>query len=344
MQRIELSHLKCPSCNNEVLLHNNLGIHCDKCDTQFFINDGVIDFLPGISLDTQLDLESYDSNHGVDEDNSKSIFNLYDSNIAKYSDIEINEVLEIGSGTGNLTHGLCSYSSLNKIHCSDVSLRFIERLKLRIESTKHRDIVLIYRFDANHLPFRDNSMDSIVGHSILHHLEYFERTLSNVFQVLKKGGVAMFGEPILNTYAFVSLAASLIFETNKNMLHGIIKEKEKMVLKSMALKALKMRNNIKEKERINLQKIEDKFRFPIEYMNSISQEIGFQKMEVVQWAEVSDLGEVVKKEFKMVLMQNDCDTDFLEQFDYIFNAIGNSYGKALDGYLSQVFAFFLFKK
>jgi ubiquinone/menaquinone biosynthesis C-methylase UbiE len=48
--------------------------------------------------------------------------------------------------------------------------------------------------NAYELSFTDNSFDSIVGSSVLHHLE-IEKAVSEMFRVLKPGGNIFFTEP-----------------------------------------------------------------------------------------------------------------------------------------------------
>jgi ubiquinone/menaquinone biosynthesis C-methylase UbiE len=343
MHQLNLQKLRCPVCFNTVLSKNASCLICEKCKSNFIIHDGIIDFLTGDEKDTLLDLESYDENHGVNENKSKGIYDIYFHNVSEHMETAYDEMLEIGSGTGNLTFGLCKYSPFKKIHCSDVSLRFLNRLQNRVEKVNLEKKVIYYRFDANNLPFNNESMDLILGHSILHHLVNFEKTLEDSYNILKRGGVAMFGEPIMATHAFISLAASLILETDAVMPSSRLNDKEKLVLEKTATKAANKERHLRG-ERDKLVKIEDKFIFPIEYIRDLSEKIGYQLFKVIQWAPVTDLGSLIKEHLSKILSQNKCNYRIIDDFQYIFNSIQNTYGASEREYLSQPFGFFLFKK
>jgi ubiquinone/menaquinone biosynthesis C-methylase UbiE len=96
---------------------------------------------------------------------------------------------------------------------SDISPKFMGMLHERFsaELTRSRKVDSIL-FDANFIPFCDDSFNVVLGNSVLHHFATFESTLESVYRVLKPGGVAIFGEPVMDTYVFGSMAANMIFE------------------------------------------------------------------------------------------------------------------------------------
>lgn len=61
---------------------------------------------------------------------------------------------------------------------------------------------------AHDLPILDESVDIVFGIAILHHLD-LEKSSNEVFRVLKKGGRAIFQEPVRNS-KFVKFVRNLI--------------------------------------------------------------------------------------------------------------------------------------
>jgi SAM-dependent methyltransferase len=105
------------------------------------------------------------------------------------SHIELNmNVLEIGCGSGYFTQELAKTGA--HITAIDISPDLIQLAKKNITS-KNVDFILE---NAYALSFESNRFDSIVGSSVLHHLDV-GKALSEFYRVLKKGGSIYFTEP-----------------------------------------------------------------------------------------------------------------------------------------------------
>jgi len=97
-------------------------------------------------------------------------------------------VLEIGCGTGYFTKELLKTGS--NIIAIDISP---DLLKLATSHTTTDNITYIVG-NAYNLSFKNDSFDSIVGSSVLHHLNV-DSALVEFFRVLKPGGTLYFTEP-----------------------------------------------------------------------------------------------------------------------------------------------------
>ncbi len=96
--------------------------------------------------------------------------------------------MEIGCGTGYFTKEIVKTSA--EVTAIDISPELLEIAKLEITETNVK-----FRLDnAYDLSFDDCSFDSIVGSSVLHHLEIV-KAISEMFRVLKPGGSMFFTEP-----------------------------------------------------------------------------------------------------------------------------------------------------
>lgn len=101
--------------------------------------------------------------------------------------------LELGCGTGVFLERVAPCGA--GIAGIDLSLELLERACGR--PWRLRNVRLLCG-DAERLPYRDASFDSVYGSSVLHHLD-LDTALREVFRVLKPGGRAVFAEPnILN--------------------------------------------------------------------------------------------------------------------------------------------------
>jgi ubiquinone/menaquinone biosynthesis C-methylase UbiE len=97
-------------------------------------------------------------------------------------------ILEIGCGTGYFTRELTQRGA--DIIAIDVSPDLLEIAKAKSSAPNVRYEIQ----NASALTYSDATFDSVVGSSILHHLE-IEEALREIHRVLKHGGTIYFTEP-----------------------------------------------------------------------------------------------------------------------------------------------------
>ncbi len=98
------------------------------------------------------------------------------------------KVLEIGCGTGYFTKEIAKTGV--SVTAIDISP---ELLTIAKEEIKDKKVTFVIE-NAYEMSFEDHSYDSIVGSSVLHHLD-IEKAVSEMFRVLKPGGTIFFTEP-----------------------------------------------------------------------------------------------------------------------------------------------------
>lgn len=108
------------------------------------------------------------------------------------------KILEIGTGTGEYAKGLSGCGS--SLFCTDISPKMLGKA---IAKVAKQDNIHFFVSDIEQLPARNEVFDAVVGNAVLHHLD-IEKTLPELFRVLKKGGVFAFTEPnMLNPQIFL---------------------------------------------------------------------------------------------------------------------------------------------
>jgi ubiquinone/menaquinone biosynthesis C-methylase UbiE len=248
--------------------------------------------------------------------------------------------LEIGSGTGNLTAGLVQQSTFTEVHCSDISAKFLNRLRAVLSDDKK---LRYWLFDASALPFKSDSMDAIFGHSVLHHLLDYEGALKDVFRVLRPGGLAMFGEPIMDSHALTSFCAAIILHLeNQNPVGGFSKE-ELNALRAMrvgsAVNGVRMRERRQE-----LANMEDKHVYVIDDMYKLTREIGFREFEYRNAATIEKIGRDHKWRMMNILKRYGGTAEKLEPYDFIFSELSETYGVAMGSAAPFNFGYFILQK
>ena len=98
------------------------------------------------------------------------------------------KVLELGCGSGYFTKELAKLPI--DLVAIDISPSLLEVARKSIVSPR----VQIVEGNAYDLDFADHSFDSVVGSSVLHHLEC-DAAIRETYRVLKPGGWAVFTEP-----------------------------------------------------------------------------------------------------------------------------------------------------
>jgi ubiquinone/menaquinone biosynthesis C-methylase UbiE len=97
------------------------------------------------------------------------------------------KVLEIGCGTGLFTEKV-----FNETKAEIIATDLSEDL---LEVARKKGLPITFKAeDAMKLSFDNESFDVVFGSSILHHLD-FEKSLNEIYRVLKPGGRLVFAEP-----------------------------------------------------------------------------------------------------------------------------------------------------
>ena len=116
-------------------------------------------------------------------------------------DVNGKTVLEYGCGGGTYTVALAARGA--KVIAFDISPELLALTKKRVEANQCEGVQLLLG-SAHSLPFPDESIDIIFGMAILHHLD-LEIAARELQRVLRKGGRAIFKEPVRNSKLYARL-------------------------------------------------------------------------------------------------------------------------------------------
>jgi SAM-dependent methyltransferase len=108
-------------------------------------------------------------------------------------DVSGQRVLDYGCGDGPDTTLLASRGA--RVEALDLSPDLLQRAAERLRLDGFAHLVTFHCGSAHEVPLPDDSVDLVVGHAILHHLDLAEAA-REVFRVLKPGGRALFLEPV----------------------------------------------------------------------------------------------------------------------------------------------------
>ena len=121
-------------------------------------------------------------------------------------DVKGKMVLEYGCGDGMNTLALARRGA--RIKALDISPELIAVARRRLQVNNADSDVEFIVGSAHDIPLEDESVDVVFGIAILHHLD-LRLSAREVKRVLRKGGRAIFQEPVRNS-AFIKFVRNLI--------------------------------------------------------------------------------------------------------------------------------------
>lgn len=325
--------IQCPVCG----FASFLGAACRSCGFEIENVDNIFDLRTDKSFDTLLDLDSYDEGHGIVKQVNSALCDVYCRLLEKDGLTPQGTLLEIACGSGLLTASILASGRFKTVHCGDISHGFMTKMVHRIAQVETSTKVEKYLFDANNLPFKDQSFDFVFGNSVLHHFATFENTVRDVFRVLKPGGAAVFAEPIFDSHSFMSLAAGLIVRSPDAKTSRGLTPRHLAALSILKDRAGQKMRNLKS-DRTGLRNIEDKFQFPVMFLRELGARNGFSKVIFSDNDGSFKLGEAAKSGIIRAFRQIGLATEPLDVFQHVFDALTGDYGGPMQDYIPPVFA------
>lgn len=198
----------CPSCRKAPLTHDGGALTCGARSCRYAVPQAgkVHDLDPGAG-DTALDIEEYAAVHFADEQTYRNLFHdLNDMVTRLMGPGEIGQTLEIGAGSGAWTWGMARSDRFRNLYATDISHGFLAKLAEQCETPG----TLILRAPGESIAFLPDSLDLVLGRSVLHHIYDYRTLLARLRGWLRPGGVALFFEPCLQGKLWVAYQFELI--------------------------------------------------------------------------------------------------------------------------------------
>lgn len=170
-------------------------------------------------------IKHFNSN-AVEYDNSfdgKFVKAMYQPLLEELEKEEEGKLLDVGCGTGNV---LCRLvNGKRELYGIDLSERMVEECKKRMGGDAY-----IKMADAEHIPYEDNTFDTLVCNASFHHYPHAVEVLREMKRVLKDGGKLFIGEGhiiqpfrILMNFSFRFSNSGDFHSYGKHELIGILK-------------------------------------------------------------------------------------------------------------------------
>lgn len=338
LEKLALDKLLCPRCGKgEITTGTTEELVCSACAATYPVTGGVPVLLKDASARTKLEDQPYDAGHQIDEKRCEQVYGNW-VRVFEQFDIQGGDLLEIGSGTGQLTYGLIKHRRFSSVYASDISPVFLEVIKERARSFDRQ--TRYFACDANHLPFRSGSFDVVIGNSVLHHFLDYEKTLEQCFGLLRKGGYALFFEPVIQGKAWISFIIDLMRSMDEAFCLDIFTapQRKKMQRTVRHQTTVPMLKNEREK----LAEIEDKYIFDLNELQTLAEKIGFSGFQHFNARHPVPLS--YRPGVISTLGYHGISREQVARFDFLFDSFSATYGKVLSDQLSTPMSYFVFRR
>lgn len=214
-------------------------IRCQKCKAETPQINGITVFTDEQSNQTQLFDSIYSEGHlnatqqinniKTQDYESHAEFALQYLRIGGYDlDTGLNgiSILDAACGTGWTSAACLKHQNINncKIHAFDISINGLHLLKEHTNNFSTTNTLELSVQDAEAMCFAPDTFDVIIGSSILHHFDDYNKYLKGCLDILKPGGKAIFGEPFAIGYGLLYSSMKLAADTlglNNEMINAM---------------------------------------------------------------------------------------------------------------------------
>jgi len=329
--------ISCPACGSDSLSVLAESIQCNKCKKSYEIKGGIPVLLMDPTMFTHLEAIDYDKHHFINPSRKQRIFSDWNSIFSK-QDIQFGDVLEIGAGTGQVTHVLAESFPFTHIHACDISHAFLDSIRQAAEPATASKLKY-YVSDANYLPFRNSSFNLVVGNSVLHHFVDYDKCLKKIYDLLVPGGTGVFHEPVIQGKIWIAFFADLMMRTDRNAKMNVFDDGDREKFAKLIRHILKDKWGETQKERVGA--MEDKYIFDISRMEKLAKDIGFSRFAFINNAD-PDKG--YRKQVIDHLLMAGIPGAKIEKFRFLHVSFEETFSALLQHDLRTPMGYFVFTK
>ncbi len=101
---------------------------------------------------------------------------------------ELDEVLDLGTGTAQIPIELCRQAPQARVLAIDLSTEMLLVAKANVEVASLRDRIMLDCIDAKGLPYANGRFTAVMSNSIVHHIPEPALALAEAVRVVRSGG------------------------------------------------------------------------------------------------------------------------------------------------------------
>ncbi len=105
---------------------------------------------------------------------------------------ELGDVLDLGTGTAQIPVVICDKSESCRIMAGDAAASMLDLALYNLEAAGHTERIQLTQIDAKNLEMPDETFDTVISNSIIHHIPEPIECLKEAVRVCKEGGLLFF--------------------------------------------------------------------------------------------------------------------------------------------------------
>ena len=142
-------------------------------------------------MDSEQEAQEYnDMDHSlVNQRFVEEIIAFAKSTIDSDQELELGDVLDLGTGTALIPIELCKQHEHCRVMAIDMAVSMLELAVYNIEAAGMTDRITLAKIDAKELSYEDEMFDSVISNSIIHHIPEPIESLSEMNRVCSEGGL-----------------------------------------------------------------------------------------------------------------------------------------------------------
>lgn len=111
---------------------------------------------------------------------------------ASENDVELGDVLDMGTGTALIPIELCQKHEDCRVMAIDMAVNMLDLARYNIELEGLIDRITLAQVDAKEMPYQDSMFNTVMSNSIIHHIPEPIECVREVVRVTATGGIIFF--------------------------------------------------------------------------------------------------------------------------------------------------------
>ena len=111
---------------------------------------------------------------------------------ASENDVELGDVLDMGTGTALIPIELCQKHEDCRVMAIDMAVNMLDLARYNIELEGLIDRITLAQVDAKEMPYQDSMFNTVMSNSIIHHIPEPIECVREMVRVTATGGIIFF--------------------------------------------------------------------------------------------------------------------------------------------------------
>lgn len=112
-----------------------------------------------------------------------------ESDVDKHEPMELEDVLDMGTGTALIPIELCKHHPDCRVMAIDMAISMLDLARYNVEAKGMRERITLAQVDAKQMGYADGIFDVVMSNSIIHHIPEPDQCLAEMVRVAAEPGI-----------------------------------------------------------------------------------------------------------------------------------------------------------